>query len=264
MANVPKRAPIQAAVSLKARIFAPTLIDRYTSLLDLDYRFEETMRSSKSQRSRSRGKQSATSSGGAQRVVPTAIDTSKATAAPKSQTDRAKRVTTKRRSIPRWVYGAGLVIIVLIALPLYRTLTRPQVGEAVSILLSPHVQPGTQTNYNSNPPTSGAHLEAVIAPWGVTSIPQDDIALIHNLEHGGIVLHYTPDLDAGQRQQLIDLANDLRRIDRKVVLAPREANDAPITATAWGRILKLDAFDAMQLRAFFEANRNNAPEQEPS
>lgn len=226
------------------------------------------MSSSKSRRSRSRGKQGPSGSSAAHHPeAPTfvpASNTPKATAAARQQISGTKRVTVKRRKIPQWVYGAALIVVLLAALPLYRALTQAQVGEAVSIMPSPHVPSGTQTTYNSNPPTSGPHEEATIAPWGVLSTPQDDVALIHNLEHGGIVLHYKPDLDAGQRQQLIDLADTLRRIDRKVVLAPREANDAPITATAWGRILKLDTFDGAQIQVFFEANRNRAPEQAPS
>jgi hypothetical protein len=54
------------------------------------------------------------------------------------------------------------------------------------------------------------------------------------LEHGGIVIHYRPDVDAVQLQQLTTLADELQSRDRKVVLAPRPENDAPISATAWG------------------------------
>lgn len=179
-------------------------------------------------------------------------------------TPKNGRVTPKRRrSVSLWIYAAILVVLLIALLPVYRIFTQPQAGQTVAILASPHVSAGTATNYNSNPPTSGPHTAETVL-WSTAARALPDISLVHNLEHGGIVLHYQPTLDATQRQQLTDLALDLRQIDRKVVLAPREANDAAITATAWGRVLKLDTFDSPQLRAFFEANRNRAPEREPS
>jgi hypothetical protein len=131
----------------------------------------------------------------------------------------------------------------------------------VPLLASPHVPADAQPTYNSNPPTSGPHT-AQTAAWGLSTAELPDVALAHNLEHGGIILHYQPALDAAQVWQLTQLADDLRRHDRKVILAPRTANDAPITATAWGRILKLQTVDEQALRDFFAAYINRGPERE--
>lgn len=200
----------------------------------------------------------------AARITPTPLATTASAvtqAAPKPKARRS--VPKRRRSVPLWIYGGLLLILLIALLPVYRTLTQPQVGQSVGIMPSSHVSDGTTMSYNSNPPTSGSHSGAAVA-WSTSATALPDSSLVHNLEHGGIIFHYQPTLDAAQRQQLTDLARDLRQIDRKVVLAPREANDAAITATAWGRVLKLDTFDGAQLRAFFEANRNRAPEREPS
>lgn len=43
--------------------------------------------------------------------------------------------------------------------------------------------------YKSNPPTSGPHSE-LWAEWGFYDIPVAKELLVHNLEHGDIVIHY--------------------------------------------------------------------------
>ena len=151
--------------------------------------------------------------------------------------------------------------MLVIGFTAYRNIVRGGGGQAVPILPSAHVPADTKVSYNSNPPTSGNH-SAQTAPWGISTPPLPDISLVHNLEHGGIVIHYRPDLDASQQQQLTELVRDLQGRDRKVVLAPRAENDAPITATAWGRVLKQNTLDAAALRAFFDTNINRGPERE--
>ncbi len=48
--------------------------------------------------------------------------------------------------------------------------------------------------YSSIPATSGPHWDpSGIANWGVYSTPQPETQLIHNLEHGGIVIWYDAD-----------------------------------------------------------------------
>lgn len=76
-----------------------------------------------------------------------------------------------------------------LGLAVYRTTERSGVGEAVAILPSSHVAENVQTRYSTNPPTSGDHVVNE-APWGISTQPLPDRALVHNLEHGGIVLHY--------------------------------------------------------------------------
>ena len=46
--------------------------------------------------------------------------------------------------------------------------------------------------YSSLPGTSGPHWQTP-ANWGVYSTPQNESQLIHNLEHGGIVIWYDPE-----------------------------------------------------------------------
>ncbi|NJR46525.1 MAG: DUF3105 domain-containing protein [Hyellaceae cyanobacterium CSU_1_1] len=102
--------------------------------------------------------------------------------------------------------------------------------------------------YNSNPPTSGYHWGGGVAPWGVQTRPISDTITVHNLEHGGVMIHYRTDLDAATVQQLADLTRELQRLNPCVILAPRADLDVPIVATAWEYMLKLDSYNAARSR----------------
>ena len=182
-------------------------------------------------------------------------------AAPRA-TGRTARSFRRKARPPLWLVLAGVGLVLIIGFTAYRNIVRGGGGQAIPILPSSHVPAEAKASYNSNPPTSGNHA-AQTASWGISTTPLPDLSLVHNLEHSGIVVHYRPNLDTAQQQQLTELVRDLRGRDRKVVLAPRAENDAPITVTAWGRILKQDTLDAAALRVFFDANINRGPEREP-
>lgn len=113
--------------------------------------------------------------------------------------------------------------------------------------------------YNSNPPTSGPHLPDP-ARWGIYDQPIPDETLVHNLEHGGIVIGWNcpagcPDLVA----QLKALAGQYRS---KVVLAPRPDPTQPnrMTLTAWRWLDAFDEYDDARIRAFIAAHKDKGPE----
>ena len=64
-----------------------------------------------------------------------------------------------------------------------------------------------------------------------------------------------------------EVKNRLREIakkeDWKVVVAPREANDAQIALVAWGRVLKMDEPDYAKIEDFIKVYRNRGPEKTP-
>jgi hypothetical protein len=47
--------------------------------------------------------------------------------------------------------------------------------------------------YNTNPPSSGPHFPLTIF-WGMYDAPVDRLRSVHNLEHGGIVIYYGPNV----------------------------------------------------------------------
>jgi hypothetical protein len=92
--------------------------------------------------------------------------------------------------------------------------------------------------YLSYPPASGPHTPYT-APWGVHPKPVPDEMLVHNLEHGGVVLGYRcadcPDVVAA----LAALAKGYPL----VVIAPNPRLPAPVVLSAWQRTLRVPALD---------------------
>jgi hypothetical protein len=110
--------------------------------------------------------------------------------------------------------------------------------------------------YSTNPPTSGPHNPSPL-PWGIYETPQDDESIVHNLEHGGVIVSYQPSLApaiVARLHAIVGLYLD------DVILAPRPANDVPIAVTSWGRLQKFTEYDEPALQNFIERNRAHGPE----
>jgi hypothetical protein len=137
-------------------------------------------------------------------------------------------------------------------------------GQAVPIQGAEHIELGqAHPEYNSDPPTSGWHLASAI-PAGFYDKPQIDEALVHNLEHGHIVIAY----DCEKLENCDEVKTKLKAIvDRydgwKVTVVPRQNKDTPLALTAWGRIDKLDDYDEARITAFIDAYRDQGPEKTP-
>ena len=130
-----------------------------------------------------------------------------------------------------------------------------------------HLQPGEQHDpYNSDLPSSGPHNPAP-APWGSKDSELPDETLVHNLEHGGIVIAYKPDLPADDLKQLKGLFAQLPPSSQfnevKAVLVPRAGNTHPIQLAAWTYTLNLDQFDAAKIKQFYEGHLDKGPELVP-
>jgi len=85
--------------------------------------------------------------------------------------------------------------------------------------------------------------------------------VVHNLEHGHIVISY----DCSKLPDCEDTKYQLRRLLNayngwKVTVVPRTNVDAAIALTAWGWIDKLDSYDEARIRRFIDAWRNRGPE----
>jgi hypothetical protein len=123
-----------------------------------------------------------------------------------------------------------------------------------------HISAGqAHAAYNSNPPTSGPHYPDP-ARWGIYDAPLPDETLVHNLEHGGIVVQYNCSQACPQLVgQLKQMAGEYRS---KVILAPRPNKDVPyrITLTAWTWLDGFDDFDAARIRTFVTAHKDKGPE----
>jgi hypothetical protein len=122
--------------------------------------------------------------------------------------------------------------------------------------------PETETvSYNSNPPTSGPHYDTP-APWGIynTDPPQDE-QLVHNLEHGGVIISYHPErVDEQTLEQLRSQVRELSQINPRVMLTPRPNLEVPLALTAWTYLQELDRYDPAAVRSFYDAHIGRGPE----
>jgi hypothetical protein len=187
-----------------------------------------------------------------------------------------RRVQQKKTNTNRNLIIAAVVGVVLIMVAAGVALSRSnastniagqqQFPNLVPPPASPHIAQVTSPHgpYNSNPPTSGWHYGGGTAPWGVQTQPVADELSVHNLEHGGVVIHYRQGLDQATVDQLTTLTRELQLQSPCIVLVPRPADkmtESPIAVTAWTWLLRLDSFDAGTIRAFFRAHVDQGPEQ---
>ena len=115
-------------------------------------------------------------------------------------------------------------------------------------------------DYNSNPPTNGWHW-ANPQEWGIYTNQQFQEQLIHNLEHGGIVIQYN-NLPSSDVQRLTNLVN---RDSYHMILAPYAGlpQGVKVAYTAWTHLQTCDGLDENAIRAFVNAFRDKGPELVP-
>lgn len=119
--------------------------------------------------------------------------------------------------------------------------------------------------YTSLPATSGPHWDTP-ANWGVYSTPQAESQLIHNLEHGGIVIWYDAALAAEQVDELASYVDAQvaqgSGARYKFILSPWAGDDlgSPIVVAAWRYLLPLEDVDTGAIDAFAGERYGLAPE----
>jgi len=125
---------------------------------------------------------------------------------------------------------------------------------------------GAHPAYNSVPATSGWHYSGpglAPAPWGVYEDVLPDEVLVHNLEHGGIGVHYDcPDGCPGLVAALRDLIERAAAGGLKIIMSPYPGMDSTIALTAWNYLDTFDELDLQRVLVFIDAHHasSNAPE----
>jgi hypothetical protein len=89
--------------------------------------------------------------------------------------------------------------------------------------------PNAKVDYNSFPPSSGPHY-AQWAPWGWYEDPIRQTILVHNLEHGGVVIQYGRDVSEGDIRKLQSFFQD---DPNGLVVAPYPRLGREFALTAW-------------------------------
>lgn len=157
------------------------------------------------------------------------------------------------------IIGGILVLgaIVLVIFLLFGQGEGNRVGTRMADEGAGHVPQTTVPTYRSVPATSGPHwnLGDGVAPvnWGVYTSPVPEPAVVHNMEHGGIVIWYQSTATEEDIQALTQFTRQAQSGSNfKVVLSPWNGADFghPIAVTAWDWLLYLDTADIDQIRAF--------------
>jgi len=161
--------------------------------------------------------------------------------------------------------GVGVAVLAVIGFIVWQGM-RPRTGEEFRIMTSTHIavdsDPGT---YNSDPPTSGPHYpnEAQAGFHETNTYQYPAGYLVHNLEHGYIIFWYNcADLSESAcselKSQIKAVMDEVNNV--KVIAYPWNSIDVPVVMTSWGRLQKMETFNASQARAFYKTNLNRAPE----
>lgn len=128
----------------------------------------------------------------------------------------------------------------------------------------------TKPKWNSSPPTSGPHY-GVQAVWGSYDEQVPLVQTVHNLQHGGVIVHYGPDVPQAE----VDAIRAWYSTDPNgLIISPLSTNKNKMTLSAWtapdsssgtrdrgrGWLARCTKFDADAFSAFVEEHRYKGPE----
>jgi hypothetical protein len=133
------------------------------------------------------------------------------------------------------------------------------------------INPNKKLPYRTNPPTDGKHYQYPEND-GIYNTAPPDSHLVHNLEHGRIIIWVKPSLPAAARSDIRALVEE---DSYQMVLVPRANMPFQVATSAWGRdpvpngtgylmgcpTYGAKIFDA--IRAFRDKHRSNGPEPIP-
>jgi hypothetical protein len=191
------------------------------------------------------------------------------------------------RRLNLWFVAIGVAIIVGAAIVGIVLATRGQAAEASGPdgactrqtfppMGRQHIEKlSPDFRYNSYPPTSGPHYPPgpkAPAVWGIYDTPIDETALVHNLEHGGVVVQYGSDVPQSTIDQITAWYQD---DPNGIVVAPiwpdiqatppKDVNDK-IFLTSWTHLMTCPTFDEGAFSSFRDDYRGptgDAPEKFP-
>jgi hypothetical protein len=129
----------------------------------------------------------------------------------------------------------------------------------------------SKVKWSTFPPSAGGHY-GVPLPWGFYRAPQNPRMVVHNLEHGGVVIWWGPKVPTST---VDDLERFYREDENGMLGTPIASFGSKIALTAWtiddpatyyrgdngvGHIAVCTKFDKSAFEAFRDAYRGKAPE----
>ncbi|WP_052476242.1 DUF3105 domain-containing protein [Cohnella kolymensis] len=118
--------------------------------------------------------------------------------------------------------------------------------------------------YEMKIPTSGIHSPHDLKFGYYTERPGLE-TLVHNLEHGDIIIHYRPDLESS-KLDVIKYLSHFRKAGAGVLAVPNEnvPEGKDVVLTAWTKTMELDSFDVQKAGKFIYEYINQGPEKIPA
>ncbi len=121
-----------------------------------------------------------------------------------------------------------------------------------------HLGIGVEKRFVEPFPTSGDHASSSLnAGFYTNELPK--VNLVHNLEHGNIVIYYETPGEAAI-ETLKEWASLYRGGWDGVVATASPGLGEVVVMTAWTKLLRLETFDAVSAAAFLDAYRGRGPE----
>jgi hypothetical protein len=160
----------------------------------------------------------------------------------------------------RLIIGVGIAVVLIGAIVFFSTRPAPKALASVETFPDQGQAHLAATDpvpdYNSDPPTSGPHAPSPAA-CGIYREAVPDINLVHDLEHGVIVIYYNPATAVDARDDLEKFARDA---PSHVIVVPREGMENQVTLTAWTHLLRLDSYDRSAIDVFYGEYAQRGPE----
>lgn len=148
------------------------------------------------------------------------------------------------------------------------TPNQPQLGVNHPSQGGTHIQVGAKhPAYNSDPPSSGWHYSNAYAPtqWGVYTQELAPEIFLHNEEHGGVIITYSPKLlPADQLKKLQALFappySDKNFTPSKAIVMPRTEDTHMLELASWTVTYNMDSFNQQTLENFYLQHVSHSPE----
>ena len=119
-----------------------------------------------------------------------------------------------------------------------------------------HLAPNEQySDYETNPPTSGPH-RLQPAPWGSYREAPERETLVHNMEHGGVVIFYK-DLTDAEIDELDEFADS--HVDG-VISVPDSEIEKPVAIASWRHSQQCEELNTTAIEGFIRERCNKGPE----
>ena len=139
------------------------------------------------------------------------------------------------------------------------TPSEARVGDFQASIGDQHVNVGIVPEYSTTPPTSGPHYDET-ASWGVYEREVLDQQVVHNLEHGGVVISHNL-TDADQVAALRSFAEAQPGFPGCLIMRPYpDIAEGMVVLTAWEWLQEFPGVDTEGMQPFIDAHTNRGPE----